>query len=195
MDFAHAIELIENQLSVPVYRAIKPVLVVMVGLPGSGKSTLARAIAPALPAVVVESDMVRKTLFNPPTHSGQESQLVHRVAHAVIRRLLRRGIPVVSDATNLIEFHREFLYQIAQQSEAALLLVHVVAPEDAIRQRLEQRQVNRSPQDLSDATWEIYQRMQKAQEAIRRPYLTVSTDGDLQQAVRKVVRAARQCAA
>ncbi len=192
MDFQQAIERAESQITVPAHRTIRPVLIVMVGLPGTGKSTLARAVAQVLPAAVVESDLIRKTLFQPPTHSGPESEFVHRVAHAILERLLRRGIPAISDATNLLEFHRELLYHIARQCEAGLLVVQVVAPEPVIRQRLEQRQTARTPHDLSEATWEVYRRMQKSQEAIRRPHITVHTDGNLTEAVAKVVRAARR---
>lgn len=191
-DIATAADLIENQLKLPAVQRITPVLIVMVGLPGSGKSTLARAIAQVLPAAIVESDLVRKTLFSPATHSAQESQFVHRTAHLVIERLLRRGISTISDATNLIEFHREFLYRIADRCGARLLIVRVVAPEHIIQQRLEQRRVAPTPQDLSEADWNVYQHMLQVQEPIQRPYITVNTNGDFNEAVTKVLRAARR---
>ncbi len=202
MDFHQAIELVESKLDTPPHRSIKPVLMVMVGLPGTGKSTLSRAIAQALPGVVVESDFVRKALFPSPTHTSQESQFVHRVAQAVIGRLLGRGSSAISDATNLVEFHREFLYRLADQNGAKLLIVRVVASEAIIRQRLEQRQAARSPRDLSDATWQVYLRMQKNQERINRiinhiinrPHITVNTQGDLGEAVALVLRAVRRLA-
>jgi len=192
IDLQLAVDRIESQLSIPDDRAIPPLLIVLVGLPGTGKSTLARALAQALPAAVVESDFVRKQLFDSPAHSGQESQLVHSVCHDVIRRLLRRGVSTVSDATNLIESQREFLYHLADQCDARLLVVRVAASEPVIRQRLEQRQVARSPHDWSDADWSVYLRMQQRQDAIGRPFVTVKMDGDVAEAIGKVLRAARQ---
>lgn len=192
MDSQHAVDLIESQLIIPPHRTIKPVLIVMVGLPGVGKSTLAHAVAPALLAAVVESDMVRKTLFQAPTHSGPESAWVHGVARAVIERLLLRGVSVVSDATNLRESNRELLYHLADQCGARLLVVRVVASAELVRQRLERRRTARTPHDLSDATWEVYQRMQKDQEAIRRAHITVDMGSTLEAAVQQVLRAARR---
>jgi len=192
MDFEAAADRIAAQLDVPTDRALPPLLIVLVGLPGTGKSTLARALAQAVPVAVVESDFVRKQLFDSPQHSGQESQLVHGVCHAVIRRLLRRGVSTASDATNLIESQREMLYHLADQCDARLLVVRVAAPEQVIRQRLEQRQVARSAHDWSDADWGVYLRMQQRQDAIGRPFVMVKMDGDVTEAVGKVLRAARQ---
>jgi len=192
MDLQQAADLIEKQLTLPAGTSVKPILIILVGLPGTGKSTLARAIAQALSVAVVESDFVRKTLFAQPSHDFQESRFVHSVAHTVIRRLLKRGISTVSDATNLIEFHREFLYRIADQCQTGLLIVRVMASEEIIRQRLDERQLARDPHDLSDATREVYQRMQKNQGPIGRPHITVYANGDLSQAINKILRAVRQ---
>jgi len=192
MDFQKTVDRIVSQLVVPPDRPIPPVLVVLVGLPGAGKSTLARALAPILPAAVVESDFVRRQLFESPAHSDLENRVVHRAAQAVMERLLRQSISVVSDATNLIESHREMLYRLAAKCDARPLVVRLVAPETVVRQRLEQRQSARSPHDWSDADWSVYVRMKPTQENIGRSFISVRTDGDLTPATRKVARAVRE---
>ena len=135
---------------------------------------------------------MRRELFDRPRHTAAESEFVHRVAHAVIRRLLQRGASAISDATNLIEFHREWLYRLAAQTEAHLLIVRVTAPEEIVRQRLAGRKTAPSPQEWSEATWDVYLRMKHTEEPIGRPHITVSMDGDPAPAVQKVLRAARQ---
>ncbi len=168
-----------------------PVLVVVSGLPGTGKSYLAHRIAERMPSVIVESDMVRRTLFPVPSYSGLESMWVHRVAHAIIASLLATGHRVIYDATNLVEWHRQKVYYIAEQQGAKLVIVRTVAPEDIVRIRLQRRRESPDPDDLSDAGWEVYEHLKKRAEPIRRSHLVVHTDGDLSSALSKIVRAMR----
>ena len=168
-----------------------PVLIVMSGLPGSGKSHLSQRLAQQLSAVVIESDHVRKALFPEPTYSAQESTIVHRTCQRTMRRLLSKGVRVIFDATNLVEFQREVLYSLAERSGAALLIVRTVAPEQVIRERLEQRKD--STQSASDADWRIYRRMSKREQRIDRTHLCIDTSHDIDDAVRKIVKTVSRC--
>jgi adenylate kinase family enzyme len=53
-------------------------LIVMAGLPGTGKSTLAKALAQALPGLVLNKDQARAALFPPEeiAYSGLQDDLV-----------------------------------------------------------------------------------------------------------------------
>ncbi len=166
-----------------------PVLVMMSGLPGTGKSYLARKLCEKMPFVIIESDFVRKTLFNPPTYSARESALVHRVCHTLIDRLLRKGVRVIFDATNLVEFQREYVYRLAERNGAKLVIVQTVAPDEVVRWRLEKRHTARDEHDISDADWAVYSRMKRRQQPINRPHIVVDTSGDIDEAVRKILRA------
>ncbi len=191
-DLAQAVAKVEALLLPPdMETTAYPVLIMMSGLPGSGKSYLGQRLAEQLPAVIIESDRVRKALFLEPVYSAQESTIVHRTCHEVLRRLLRRGIRVIFDATNLVEFQRELLYSLAEHSGAHLLIVRTVAPEHVIRERLEQRKV--AGEGASDADWRIYHRMSKSEQKIRRTHLCIDTSRDMDEAVQKVVRAVRRC--
>ena len=169
-----------------------PVLLMLSGLPGAGKTYLAGRIGQRVSFVMVESDRVRKTLFPKPTYSGQESSLVHRTCHIVVERLLSRGVNVIYDATNLVEFHRRFVYHLADKLRVKLLVVKVVAPEEVIRERLERRKEKPSPGDASDASWEVYQRMRPTEEPIERPHLVIDTSRDMDEAVARALRQLRR---
>ncbi|MCS7206428.1 MAG: ATP-binding protein [Dehalococcoidia bacterium] len=169
-----------------------PYLIVISGLPGSGKSTFSRLLAQRIPVLLLESDALRKALFPTPTHSPQESARLFRAIHSLIEDCLQKGIPVLLDATNLQEVHREPLYAIAERQRVPLILVWVEAPEEVVRQRLERRARREDATDLSDATWEVYQRMRASAERPRRPYIAVDTSRDITPALEKIVRLVRR---
>ncbi len=177
----------------------QPVLVMLCGLPGTGKSTLARRLADQLPAVIVESDRVRQTLFTPPTYTAEESQRVHKVCHILIGWYLRHYYHVVYDATNLYEHHRQLAYRLAARSGARLAVAEITASDEVVRERLAPRGRRGMPpctsDDYSDADWQVYERMRRRAEPIQHEHFTVDTsDGDIERAVNYVLEAIRgQC--
>lgn len=170
----------------------KPCLIIVSGLPGSGKSSFSRQLAARLPSAIVESDAVRKALYPSPTYGGPESARVFRVCHALIEQLLRQGRRVIFDATNLIERHRERVYNIADKLGVKLIIVLVEAPPEVMRQRLERRHTDRSPADNSDADLAVHERMMTSAERIGRNHFVVDTSKDVRPAIRKVIREAQQ---
>jgi predicted kinase len=176
-----------GQLPEPVAR---PAFIVVSGLPGTGKSYFCGKLAERLPLAVLESDALRKVLFSPPSYSSQENSRLFSAVHRLIERLLKRGVPLVLDATNLSEQHREYLYNIADQLGAQLVLVRVEAPPQLVRERLESRLEN--PESKSDADWTIYQKMQPLAQKIRRRHYAVDTSRDIAPVLDKIVREVRQ---
>jgi predicted kinase len=184
----------------------QPALVMLCGLPGTGKSTLAHRLQHRLPAVVVESDRVRQSLFatpgcatqlgNRPIYTAEESRRVHVVCHILIGWCLRHYYHVVYDATNLYEYHRQLAYRLAERNGARLLVVEMTASEEVIRERLAPRRrgdpAAREPDDYSDADWEVYLRMRPRAEPIQHEHITLDTsDGDIEQAVERVLEAVK----
>ncbi len=163
----------------------------MVGLPGSGKSFLARRLQPRLQACIIETDQVRHALFHPPTYSSAESAWVYRVCHELIGRMLRQRRSVIFDATNLRERSRRDLYRIAASAQARAVVVHAVASDSVIRQRLIARQRNPEPGDNSDATVGIYDKLRQTEQPIRRPHLVIDTTEDLASIIERIVQACR----
>lgn len=170
----------------------RPVLVVVSGLPGSGKSYFSRKLAERLPSAVVESDVLRQALFSAPTHSQAESRRVFQVCHLLISDLLKRGVRVILDATNLEEGRREQLYHIAESLRAKLILVQVKAPEEVVKERLERRSGAPEAEEHSDAGWEIYQRMRPRAEPMGRSHFVVDTSRDISPVIEKVWREAQR---
>ncbi|HEM62386.1 MAG TPA: ATP-binding protein, partial [Chloroflexi bacterium] len=153
---------------------VDPVLVMLTGLPGTGKSHLARCLAEVIPFCIVESDQVRKALFPNAEYSGEESHWVHLTCHAVMEKLLKKGVRVIYDATNLHERHREQVYRLADDLGVKLIVVKVTAPEAVASARLQGRQEN-NDEDVSDADWRVYRRMARDVDPIRRNFVVVDT--------------------
>jgi len=166
---------------------LRPTLIVLSGLPGTGKTYFCQKLVARLPFVVLESDALRKTLFPTPTYAAEESTRLFQAVHHLIEDLLRKGIPIILDATNLSERHRERLYNIAERLNAKLILVRLKAPPEVVHERLKARAAGKD-KTLSDADWEVFQRMQPTMERIRRQHFAVDTSRDITPVLDKIVR-------
>ncbi len=164
----------------------KPVFVALSGLPGTGKSYFSQKFAEKLPLVILESDALRKVLFPQPSYHWRESARLFRACYFLIEKLLREGISLILDATNLSERYRKELYKIAKRTGVKFILVKIEAPPEIVRQRLEDRK--RDLLSHSDADWEIYQAMKPRLEEIRRNHYVVNTTKPIATVINKIVR-------
>jgi predicted kinase len=171
---------------------VKPAFIVVSGLPGTGKSYFCSQLAQRLPLLILESDTLRKALFPSPSYSSPESSRLFLAIHLLIERLLKRGISLILDATNLSQRYREHLYRIADHLEVKLILVRVEAPPEVVRERLKVRQEGVNPLNKSDADWAVYQKMKSSAQKIRRNHFAVDTSRDITPVLDKIVRAVRR---
>jgi predicted kinase len=180
---------VEEELTNTDETTANPVLIMLSGLPGSGKSYLARRLVEILPFVIIESDHVRKTLFPQSHYTGEESYWVHRTCHALMAKLLKKGVRVIYDATNLHERHRELVYRLADKEGIKLMIVKTVAPEEVASERLRgRREQGRDHHDISEADWKTYKRMARRAEPIGRDFVIVDTSQGLDPAITKLLR-------
>jgi uncharacterized protein len=170
----------------------RPVFVVFSGLPASGKSFLARRLQPHLCAVIIETDHVRRLLFRHPRYTPSENAWVYNVCYHLIARQLEAGHQVVFDATNLVERHREMIYAIADQHHAGMVIVHTVAPEDVVRQRMERRRQQADDHDKSDADMAVYAMLQETEQPIARSHLVIDTTEDSDLSVQRILQQCTQ---
>ena len=174
-----------------------PVLIVLTGLPGAGKSHFCRELARLLPSLItLETDSLRFTLFDAPTHSEHENARIYGAIHRVIARLLQGGHTVAADATNLRRRNRRRLYRIADAANARVIVVALAAPEDVIRQRLSRREeamaMSGRADDNSTAGNEVYDRMSLTAQPVRRSHVRVDSSRDITPALMDVVATVRQ---
>ena len=176
------VERLRANISAPLPRARVVSLVMLSGLPGAGKSYFSRRIALRYPLMVLESDALRNVLVGAPTHIGAESRRLFQALHDLMVDLLSSRVPVLLDATNLIERNR-----IAEDAEVRLLVVEADAPEETIYNRLKSREDRPDPNGHSDAGWEVYQRMRRRVDPISIDHLVVHSEGEISPTVDRVV--------
>jgi aminoglycoside phosphotransferase family enzyme/predicted kinase len=137
-------------------------VLMMLGLSGTGKSYVAHAVAARVGAVVLSSDVARKRAARI-TQRGRLSEVAYtpaaraRVYDELLREArahLKRGHSVVLDATFMLREHRDAARAVAQRAGVPLLVLHVTAPEEEMRQRLDERAGG--DVSASDATWAVY---------------------------------------
>ena len=171
---------------------VEPPLIVISGLPGTGKSFFCHKLAERLSFLILASDTLRKILFPCPQYQESENKRLFSACHVLIEELLRKGIPIIFDATNLLEHHREYFYHAAERAGAKLILVWVEAPPEVVRQRLLAREKTAMHQYDSEAGWEVYNKMKPRREKISRNHFVVDTSQDITAVIDKIVRATKK---
>jgi hypothetical protein len=163
-------------LAASYLRPIRPFLVIFCGLMGSGKSYLSERLAFRMGMERVSSDIVRKKIFQTPSqehrldkfgqgiYSSNAKQRVYRELLDRADRLLGEGSWVILDASFIDKTKRVQAFKLAQRHDAQFLIIHCVAPEDTIRERLEER-VKRTDEP-SDGRWELYHDQKEALQPI-----------------------------
>ena len=165
-----------------------PALIIVSGLPGTGKSHFCRKLAERMDIVILESDSLRRQLFSTPSYGKEESTQLFRACHGVVEELLRKGVSVAFDATNLEEHNREQLYHIADQSGAKLVIVRMEAPPEVVQRRLERRGRKEDQSDHSEADWSVYSKMKTTVDKIGRNHVVVDNSKDVAPVIDKIVR-------
>lgn len=125
--------------------AVPLVLVQMAGAPGSGKTHLGRALAGRLPAVVVNSDVVKSTLLDAGVEWELAGPAAYRTLFALADDLLAQGRSVILDSPSHYAFIPENGAGVARRRRAAYRFVECDCPDATeLKRRLTERTPMRS---------------------------------------------------
>lgn len=165
-------------------------LILVVGLPGSGKSTVARLLAEYTGAIVLNSDVLRRELFpDSRSYTSTETQAVIREMERRVRELLDQRRRVILDALFTKQRPRDSYRELAGSLGVPFCIVHVTAPEDTVRERLELRA---RVGDVSEATFVYYLDRKPHFEEPRGDHYTIENSGDTKQLESDVIQLAEQ---
>ncbi|MEE8358331.1 MAG: AAA family ATPase [Candidatus Hydrothermarchaeales archaeon] len=149
-------------------------LVLICGLPATGKSNLTRSLARKMKAQILNTDIVRKELFEKPAYSDEEKELVYDVTFLIARYLLTNRRNVIIDGTFYKKRLRDRMREIARDVGTRFKIVECVCPEDVIRKRMARRAERKVT--LSDADLEVYEKIKAEFEPIEEDHIVVHTD-------------------
>ena len=149
-------------------------LVLVCGLPATGKSHLARSLTRKMKAQILNTDIVRKELFEKPAYSDEEKELVYDVTFLIVRYLLTNRRNVIIDGTFYKKRLRDRMREIARDVGTGFKIVECVCPEDVIRKRMVRRAERKVT--LSDADLEVYEKIKAEFEPIEEDHIVVHTD-------------------
>lgn len=150
----------------------------MHGISGTGKSTVALRLVDQLGAVRIRSDAERKRLFGQNIHEHPDAGMSARMYsdksnHETYEKLARlcadvldAGLSVIVDATNLKQWQRDTIQQVADSRGVPLCIAYCQASMSVIRQWIQKR--SHEDFDPSDANLEVANR-----QALSRDPLTV----------------------
>jgi predicted kinase len=163
-------------------------LVGMVGLVGVGKSTFSQALSARLGLYVASNDTIRRWLNEQGVPGVSPRQdLVQKIAEASTKYLFTHSISHILDA-DLVEYY-DTARQYADRYGARFFLLHLVAPEQTILSRIEERTA-KGDKTGSLAGIEEYKIRHDFHQKLGLPpdiSLTISTEGSMEEGVERAM--------
>ena len=135
------------------------VLVQMHGHPGSGKSAVARELGRALPAVVIDKDVISSALLRSGVAREDVGRLSYQVMYAQAARFLRDGHSVVFDSPCFWPIIEQHTRRIASAASAAWCMVETQCSDEVRDERLAMRdrlESNPAARDLGPMSAGMY---------------------------------------
>ena len=159
-------------------------IVVMAGLPATGKSTLSRALAEHLPAVVLDKDILRSTLFPASylEYSTEQDDFCQSLMLQTAAYLLGKhpDLYVFFDGRTFSRNYQiQGVIEAAKRLETPWRVIECVCSEAVACQRLERDTLHLA----RNRNAELYRRLAREFEPIPRPKLVIDSESPLAKGV------------
>jgi len=157
-------------------------VIIVFGLPGSGKSYLASRLAEMLHAEYVNSDHLRKEIFQKRSYSDREKAFVYDAMLKKMKEAITQNQSVVLDATFYKDETRKLFIQETKE-KTNIFFIEVTTSEGLTRQRL-----NKERPD-SEADFRAYQLIKQQWEPFNESHLVLeSTDDNIDDMLQKAAQ-------
>jgi len=157
-------------------------VIIVFGLPGSGKSYLASRLAEVVHAEYVNSDHLRKEIFQKRSYSDREKAFVYDAMLKKMKEAITQNKSVVLDATFYKDETRKLFIQETKE-KTNIFFIEVTTSEGLTRQRL-----NKERPD-SEADFRAYQLIKQQWELFNESHLVLeSTDDNIDDMLQKAAQ-------
>lgn len=157
---------------------MRPVLIVVFGLPGSGKSYFAKRLTERLRIEYVNSDTVRNEMEARRRYSDESRLRIYEAMKHRAEEFLSRGDGVVIDATFTVKGTLEVFSSLSVKHNCALILFRITADESLIKERIQTRRSE------SEADYRVYEKLKQSPVDTALPYHTlVSTNNNVDEMI------------
>jgi predicted kinase len=154
-------------------------IIIAFGLPGSGKSYFASQLAGMIHAEYINSDKLRKTMFDTSTYSKKEKLAVYNEMISRIGEALKQHKNLVLDATFYKNDIREKFLNKAENNDD-IIFIEIRAEEHLIRERLKR------PREYSEADFKVYKKIKNQWEPLKAKHLILqSTNSNIRDMLKK----------
>ena len=146
-------------------------VVIVFGLPGSGKSYFAVRLAEKLGAEYINSDRLRKEMFEERTYSDKEKAAVYAGMKKKMHEVLHDSGKLVLDGTFFRKQTRdEFEQSIANRTVP--FFIEMKATDKIARERLKRKR------PFSEADYRVYQIIRSRWEPMEKPHLVLQSTNE-----------------
>jgi predicted kinase len=154
-------------------------IIIVFGLPGSGKSYFASRLAKMINGEYINSDTVRKKMFDKRTYSIKERSLVYDEMLRQVREEAKTHKYIILDATFYKDDLRKKFSKKAKDIDE-IIFIEVRAEEEVARKRLEKARQE------SEADFEVYKKIKTEWEPLTDEHLILqSADDNIQEMLEK----------
>ncbi|HRN90356.1 MAG TPA: ATP-binding protein, partial [Candidatus Saccharibacteria bacterium] len=113
----------------------KPHLIVMVGIPGAGKSFFAEHFAQTFNAPIVSYDQIRTQLYNNPTFTDDEQEIVGRIANHMLQELFKSERTILYEGPSDLRTERSAISKLARDAGYETLFIWVQTESSSAKSR------------------------------------------------------------
>lgn len=140
-------------------------VIMVLGLPGSGKSYFAEKLAQHIGAEYLNSDRIRKVMFQERTYSEAEKLKVYEAMLKKMQDTIAKEKDVVLDAT----FYKNKTREPFIKRHEEIVFIEVWADEKIIQERLKENRL------YSEADFKVYQLIKQNWEPLEKPHLKLQS--------------------